>query len=116
MTSRLALSNQYLDIKRVLDAALHSGGTYTADTKGKAVYFRHRAYTFMKKFREAEDAPSVYDTLVLKKISDEEPTKVRIEVRQVSGTFVADNPQAEEIVDQETLDAALQVRKNLGLL
>ena len=116
MTNRQTIRNQFLDVAQVLEAALNAGGgTYQTETKGQAVSFRHRAYTFMKKYREADSLNvSHFDKLLLKALDPNEPTTVRIEIRKAKGSFTPANEPSSEPSDP-TLDAALSVRKSLGL-
>lgn len=113
--NRATIRNQYLDVAQVLESALKaSGGTYRTETKGQAVAFRHRCYTFMKKYREAEAFnPSPFDTLTLKAINPDDPLAVRIEVRHAKGAFTPNETSASE--PDEGLAAAIAVRKSLGL-
>lgn len=114
--NRNTIRNQFLDVAQVLEAAINAGGgTYKTETKGQAVAFRHRAYTFMKKYREA-DALNVshYDKLLLRAIHPDEPTLVKIELRKAKGSFTPANTTEPEVEDP-ALEAALSVRKSLGL-
>lgn len=114
--NRATIRNQFLDVAEVLESVLSSsGGTYRTETKGQAVAFRHRCYTFMKKYREAEAfSPSPYDKITIRAIHPDDPLSVRMEIRKAKGSFTPDNEAPVEASDP-TLDAALAVRKSLGL-
>lgn len=69
--TRDQLAILYSDVKATLDAALmSSGGTLKLATKGAAVRYRHKCYTFRKKWREASPSPSLYDLITIKTPED----------------------------------------------
>lgn len=79
--------SQYLDVQQILDQALTSGGgEYALATHGAAVHWRHRAYTFRKRFFEAT-GQTKYDALSLKRVAPESSTVV-IQVVRPAGTFI----------------------------
>lgn len=78
----------YEQEKKVLDAALASGGGHLDfATSGKAVQFRHRLYTFRKLYRESVDPASPYDRLSIPKLAKGQ-TRVYIEVKTLGTVFV----------------------------
>jgi hypothetical protein len=113
--------------RQILDKCLqHGGGTYTAPTYGKAVLFRQRCYSFMKKYREAlqASAASPYDILILKALPLKKevkdinaPQPVSIEVRSLDGEFTAGDGEAVETpgAEDDFLSDAMDLAKDLGL-
>lgn len=115
MSKRATLRlGMFADVKEILDAALAAnGGTYSLPTPGAAVHWRHRAYTFRKKFAESLPANTLspYDRLSLPKL-EKGQTEVRIVVREASGTFTP-NEVAEQASDP-LLDEALALASKLN--
>lgn len=101
---------QYLDVRQVLDSALSSGGgSYALDTHGAAVHWRHRAYTFRKKFYE-QTGDARYDVLLFKRVPQDSST-VMIELVKPKGTFVPAGRPVSEPVDDLTAVAEALAKK-----
>lgn len=72
--------NMFHDVKEVLDKVLLAGGgEVTLETYGKAVHWRHRAYTFRKMFATQVTMDSPYDKLTLRRVQPGTST-VRIDI------------------------------------
>lgn len=109
----------YEDIREVLDGAIEAGGgTYELETHGKAVHWRHRAYTFRKLFAEIHyPTPSKYDVLSFKKIPDESNVVV-IVIGQQRGVFTPANAAPPVLAEKKAdlmLEAAKELFKDLGI-
>lgn len=123
MSTREKLHSRYLAEAQILDACLRvGGGSYTAPTYAKAVVFRQRCHTFMKKFRDAAETSSPYDVLTIRALPAksivpdlEAPITVRIDTRRAEGLFVPDEGPAEAEVEDTLLNVAEELRKSLGL-
>lgn len=88
----------YQDEKKILDAALASGGgTLQFETPGQAIHFRQRVYTLRKILREnASPAMSPFDRLTIPSLKKGQ-TEVRIEVSKIKAEFVPD-PTGQPVV------------------
>lgn len=92
----------YDDIRRVLDAALSSGGgSFELPTYGMAVHWRQRAYQFRKLYAEtlaSDDSFSMspYDRLTMPRIAEDSCTVV-IKVREAVGMFTPNREPTEQI-------------------
>ena len=103
----------YDDVRHILDEALRSnGGTFTLAERGAAIHWRHRAYTFRKKYAESiYPKPSPYDRLSFPRI-EEGSSAVVIKVRTTPGIFTpntSDYPA--ETVDPLELEAQALLAK-----
>lgn len=95
--STIKTIGNFADVRQVLDEALaHGGGTYRLPTRGKAIKWRQRAYTFRSRLREMEAARDVlntgvyttpYDGLTLRIDFELDPTLVHIEIIKATGVF-----------------------------
>lgn len=113
----------FADIKKILDAALeHKGGTYRLPTKGKAVWWRQRAYTFRKLLRQREEARDImktgfyetpYDKMAMK-ISDDDPRTIIIFFPEPEGEFVPADGKELEAPKNEYDDFAAEFSKGLA--
>jgi hypothetical protein len=115
MSKRAALRlGMFADVKEILDAALAAnGGTYNLPTPGAAVHWRHRAYTFRKKFAESLPANTLspYDRLTLPRL-EKGQTEVHIVVREAAGTFTPNETAAPP--SDDLLDEALALAEKLN--
>ena len=116
------VSNQFADVKSILDKALAtSGGIYTAASPGQAVYFRHRCYTFRKQFRESiHPAASQYDTVLIEKLP-KDSCEVVFKMREAPGEFTGNQPPAfkpPEVPSQPIIedDDLLELAKGIAIL
>lgn len=117
MSTPAQVAAKFSDVKMILDQALNSsGGVFTAPTPGKAVAFRHRAYSFRKAYREAcKTEVSPYDRLTLRKLLPGEAS-VRIDFIVQQGTFTPNDAEViPDPADELFLEEALELRRKLGL-
>lgn len=117
--------NKFLDVRAVLDAALTQNAAYgevvgrvPTETRGQAVHWRQRAYTFMKLFRETRDANSQYERLTFPMIGQDEPEDGWGVTIKMAGRGFGFIPSSEarapmEPIDDPLLAAAREVARKV---
>lgn len=119
LRSPISRLGQYADIQQILDACIASGGEGTVDLPdhGKAMHWRHRAYTFRKKYAEAvHPSPSPYDALTFKKVGETEAFVRIARMGYVNAVFKPSNnlPAAQLRPAVAEDDDLLEFAKNLS--
>lgn len=116
------------DILQIFDAALRAGGgTFTCETHGKAVHWRHKAYRVRKAYRlSVMPKISPYDRLTLRKVAPDS-CDVKIDIVTSPGIFTPDKvgpntfaPTASPATTQasgrdELEDEATALARSLGI-
>lgn len=112
----------YNDVRLICDTAIARGGAkYQLPTKGKAVHWRQRAYTFRKLARVLAQkslpdigliASTPYDRLEF--VFDEDPTIVIIRYSELKGQLMdlAGAPITETVTPTEPIDDELLLIAN----
>lgn len=110
----------YEDVKRILDAALATGGgTYTLASHGLAVNWRHRAYRFRKLYAtiHGEDKMSPYDRLTFKAVeADSSTVTIALMGESQAGVFTpreGGDPLDISVPDEDLLIFAESLKKKI---
>ena len=125
MTSKKAARRigMFADVKDILDAAIASGGgEVTLETYGKAVHWRHRAYTFRKMYALQVDMNSPYDRLTFRRVEPGPdktvPHSVLIDIIEQPAIFkpkVGGRPIVEDEEDDAYAEEAARLARELGI-
>lgn len=111
----------YDDVRKILDAALQSGGgEFRLVTHGAAVHWRQRAYRFRKLYASTLSsdnslAMSPYDKLTMPEIPKSSSTVV-INVRAVKGEFIPrEQPYNSDVGPKDELfDVATEIADKIA--